>query len=380
MHVRRRQLDVAQRCHPERELVERLVLEAAAPQVERGRVTRPRPELRHAGVREARAPEERPVVTARALRLAEEQQCAALLRCRQGCVVAVQVAIERRVGLGERLHLEGSDRGSGMLEAELARRRARKRGGELRLVRVERQQPPHDRLPDLHELAVVVLRQLVRISEHVHVTALATHLAAVDHREHRLGGQDVGHHREQRARRRHESAPARARRGRAEAGARHLAVPEQVEQAEPAVQQGRRVSRDELAPRAERPRGTAARSAGADRERQTVGGVLRWEMARRAGDVTVAAQDLVEHQRPAEIDERRILSGHRTDRDGTPALQGLPELGVERRRQRLRRRDSVAAGREPEQAEANRADDARHHRASWLTAAGARSRFGAWWC
>src|SRR5256885_8199754 len=99
-------------------------------------------------------------------------------------------------------------------------------------------------------------------------------------------------------------------------------------------------------------------------------------MARRAGDVPVAAQDLVEHQRLAEIDERWILRGHRTDRDGAPALQGLPELGVERRGQRLRGRDCVAAGREPEQAEADRTNDARPPRASFLTAAGAGSRFG----
>src|SRR5437660_328926 len=70
-------------------------------------------------------------------------------------------------------------------------------------------------------------------------------------------------------------------------------------------------------------------------------------MAGGAADVTVAAQDLVEHQRLAEVDEHRILGGHRTDRDGAPALQGLPQLGVERRRQRLRRRDPVAGGGEP---------------------------------
>src|SRR5256886_13463967 len=103
-------------------------------------------------------------------------------------------------------------------------------------------------------------------------------------------------------------------------------------------------------------------------------------MAGGAADVTVAAQDLVEHQRLAEVDEHRILGGHRTDRDGAPALQGLPQLGVERRRQRLRRRDPVAGGGEPEPTEADRAADARRHRASLLTPPGARSRFGAWWC
>src|SRR5207302_3799061 len=246
-------LDVAQRRTAEGELVERLVLEAAAPLVQRRRSARPRPELRDAGVREAPASEERAAVTARALRLAEEQQRAALLRRRQGGVVAVQVAIERRGGPGERLHLERGDRRGGVLEAELRRRRAREGGGELRLVRIERQQPPHDRLPDLHELAVAVLRQLVRIAEHVDVAALAPHLAAVYHREQRLGGEDIRHRREQRARRRHEPATAQARRRRAEARARDLAVPKQVEQPEPAVQQGWRVPRDELAPRAERP-------------------------------------------------------------------------------------------------------------------------------
>src|SRR2546430_12718122 len=48
----------------------------------------------------------------------------ALLRRRQGGVVAVQVAIERRGGPGERLHLERADRRGGVLEAELRRRRA----------------------------------------------------------------------------------------------------------------------------------------------------------------------------------------------------------------------------------------------------------------
>src|SRR5256886_123928 len=200
-------------CHPEREFVERLILEAAAPQVQGRRVARPRSDLRDASVREAPASEQRAAVTAGALGLAEEQQRATLLRRRQGRVVAVQVAIERRVGLGEGLHLEGGDRRGSMLEPELRGRRTREGSGELRLVGIERQQPPHDRLPDLHELAVAVLRQLVRVSEHVEVAALATHLAAVRHGEHRLGCEDVGHCRQQRARRRHERLPSRAPRG-----------------------------------------------------------------------------------------------------------------------------------------------------------------------
>src|SRR5256885_15699046 len=101
-------------------------------------------------------------------------------------------------------------------------------------------------------------------------------------------------------------------------------------------------------------------------------------MARRAGDVPVAAQDLVEHQRLAEIDERWILRGHRTDRDGAPALQGLPQLGVERRGERRPGRERRAAGREPQEARADRSKEARHPRASLLTPAGARTRICAW--
>src|SRR5882762_4704790 len=85
-------------------------------------------------------------------------------------------------------------------------------------------------------------------------------------------------------------------------------------------------------------------------------------MARRASNVAVAAQDLVEDERLAKIDERRILDGHRPDWDRTRARQGFPQLAVEWRGQRLRRREPVAAGDEPEQAEADGTDGACHQR------------------
>src|SRR5207253_2233554 len=57
VHVRGRELDVAQRRHAERELIEVLSREVAAAAVERRRLGGPGPELRHAGVREARPAE-----------------------------------------------------------------------------------------------------------------------------------------------------------------------------------------------------------------------------------------------------------------------------------------------------------------------------------
>src|SRR5207237_7387748 len=131
VHVRRRELDVAQRCHAEGELVEGLVREIGASAVERRGGRTPRAELRHARVREAPPAEQRPVVAGRALRLPEEQPPATLLLSGQRRVVVAQVAVERRVGLGEGLHLEGRQRGSGVLEAELAGGRARESAGEL---------------------------------------------------------------------------------------------------------------------------------------------------------------------------------------------------------------------------------------------------------
>src|SRR5438034_6988330 len=47
---------------------------------------------------------------------------------------------------------------------------------------------------------------------------------------------------------------------------------------------------------------------------------------------SVPAQDLVEHERLAEVDQRRRLGGRRPDRHRAPSAQGLPQVGVERRR------------------------------------------------
>src|SRR5437773_4594391 len=139
VEVRRRQLDVAERRDPEGEAVELVVRQVAAAEVER----RPRPgawtELRCAGVREALPAEERPVVAARAYGLLEEQQRAALLLRRQGAVVPGEVAVERGVRLREGLHLEGSDRGGGVLETQLVRRHAGKGRVEQRHVLGDRE-------------------------------------------------------------------------------------------------------------------------------------------------------------------------------------------------------------------------------------------------
>src|SRR5258705_8347244 len=91
MEVRRRQLDVAQRRHAEREAVGLAVRELAPPQVERRAGTHARSELRRPRVRKVPAAEERTVVTAGAggqpiqshwivygAEVAEEEQRAAL--------------------------------------------------------------------------------------------------------------------------------------------------------------------------------------------------------------------------------------------------------------------------------------------------------------
>src|SRR5207245_9788651 len=87
VEVRRRQLDVAERRDPEGEAVELVVRQVAATEVERRPRSGPWTELRCAGVREALAAEERPVVAARAHGLLGEQARAALRPGRQAAVL-----------------------------------------------------------------------------------------------------------------------------------------------------------------------------------------------------------------------------------------------------------------------------------------------------
>src|SRR5437762_11371328 len=101
------------------------------------------------------------------------------------------------------------------------------------------------------------------------------------------------------ARRRLESEPV----------SRNAAVPEEIERAEPRVDERGRVAGDELAPRAQRPRRAQPAAARADRQRQAVRRVGHRVVAGGAGDVAVTAQDLVEHERLAEVDERLRLGG-----------------------------------------------------------------------
>src|SRR5207249_9470998 len=82
-------------------------------------------------------------------------------------IVVLEIAIERRVGPGERLGLEGSDRRGGVLEAEFARGRPGEGGGELGHVLRNGEQAPHDRLPHRDEIAVAERRELVRVPEPV---------------------------------------------------------------------------------------------------------------------------------------------------------------------------------------------------------------------
>ena len=301
----------------------------------------------------------------------EEEQGAALLFGGQRRIVVLEITIERRVGPGEGLGLEGGDRRGGVLEAELARGRAGEGGGELGHVLRNGEQALHDRLPHRDEITVAQLRELVRVPEPIAVAWRTAHLLPVHDREHRLRGEDVGQSGgEGDARRRLEC----------EARSRHAAVPEQIEGAEPRVDQCGRVARDELASRAERPRRPQPAAARADRQRQSVPRVRRRVVAGGARDVTVPAQDLVEHERLTEVDQRRRLGGRRPDRHRAPPAQALPQVGVERRRWSGGRFPSVATGRQHQQAEVCRPYEACHHRAppvAGLSAAGARPRIGA---
>src|SRR5258707_34488 len=70
VEIRRRELDVAQRRNPERELVELVVEELTAPFVERRALTHAGSELGDARIREVPSAQERPVVTCRAASIA----------------------------------------------------------------------------------------------------------------------------------------------------------------------------------------------------------------------------------------------------------------------------------------------------------------------
>src|SRR5439155_1321164 len=85
VHIRRRQLHVAERRDAEGETIEFLVEELAATEVERRAAPRPGAELRHAGIGEPVPAEQGPRMTAAAARfVAEEEQRPALLLRGQG--------------------------------------------------------------------------------------------------------------------------------------------------------------------------------------------------------------------------------------------------------------------------------------------------------
>src|SRR3989454_10463551 len=96
VHVGRRQLDVAERRRAEGKLVELLVEELAPPQVQGRTASHPGPKLRHAGVGEVLAAEQRAAVAARTAGLVtEEEQGTALLFGGQRRIVVLEIAIER---------------------------------------------------------------------------------------------------------------------------------------------------------------------------------------------------------------------------------------------------------------------------------------------
>src|SRR5207237_6843548 len=99
----------------------------------------------------------------------------------------------------------------------------------------------------------------------------------------------------------------------ASAQIRYLAIPEDIGRAKPLVEQRGRISRNELATGTRRPRGPDSRATGPHRQRQAVPAVQRRLVTGGAGDIAVAAQDLVEYQRLAECHESGILLGHGAD-------------------------------------------------------------------
>ena len=99
MKVRRRQLDIPQRRHAERELVELIVLELTAAEVERRTPPHAGAELRSSTVGEGLPAKERSVVAARATRPSEEQEPAAFLLDAESVVLMTQVMVEGGIGL-----------------------------------------------------------------------------------------------------------------------------------------------------------------------------------------------------------------------------------------------------------------------------------------
>src|SRR5438552_8899636 len=128
VHIRRGELDVAQRRNAKEE-ARQLRLPANAWIATTGVEGRQRPgsgsELRRSGVRERLAAEAWPIVALRTPRLAEEEQRAALRVDRDRVVVSRQIAVEGRIRVRERLDLERGDRIRRMLKAELTRRNRR---------------------------------------------------------------------------------------------------------------------------------------------------------------------------------------------------------------------------------------------------------------
>src|SRR6266571_9559017 len=92
VHVGRRQLDVAERRRAEGKLVELLVEKRAPSQVQRRTASNPGPELRHAGVGEVLATQQRTSMAARAAgRVTEEEQGAAFLFGGQRRIVVLEI-------------------------------------------------------------------------------------------------------------------------------------------------------------------------------------------------------------------------------------------------------------------------------------------------
>ena len=305
-------------------------------------------------------------MAAHAPRPREEQDPATFFLDAQGVVVVTQVSIERRIRLHQRGHLKRRDRRRGVDKRQTRRRHARIGGAEEGDVFRDGEQALHHRAPDLSRLAIWELRQLVGIAEHVDVAQATAHFAPIQDRHHGLCGNHV-------------RQPGRQGDfGQRRTTAAEPAVPEDVEQADRAVEQGGCVPGHEAASRTQGAGGPAPATTGADRERQTVGHVHRRLVTRRARDVAVTAQDLVEHQRPAKRHERRILLRRRGNRHHPPRTDAAPQLRIERFRKTRRRR--LVARRGQHKCGDTQRSDGNSHLAPprRLNAAAATARFDAW--
>src|SRR5207247_1373415 len=86
----------------------------------------------------------------------------------------------------------------------------------------------------------------------------------------------------------------------------HAPVPQRVEEAESLIHERGRVPRHEASAGTEGAIAARPHASRADRERATVGRARGNVVARRARDVAIAAEDLVEEQRLSERDQRRV--------------------------------------------------------------------------